>query len=131
MKLPGPRPLSVAELKLWLESYQEWNEALEAGGLYRVDPGGTSVRSNRAGRPTESVALYQADLSERCRIVDVWLQHLRPAERWMAEHYVTGGKMTARGIARQLGLRYGDVAATIRILPAMMYLDWYGEIDEV
>lgn len=130
MRLAGPRPFNAADLRFWLEHYQDWKEELEAGGLYTVDPGGTSVRSNRAGRPTESAALNQAHRSEQIRVIETWLGYLgRPGspQRLMAEYYLTGGLMTVRAIARELDLPYGDVAATIRILPALIYLEWYGE----
>lgn len=127
MKLPGPRPHSPSDLKHWLESYQEWQEALESGGLYSVDPEGTQVRSNRAGRPTESAAIRQADISERCRVVCTWLSALSGPQRLAAEKYLSG--KTAREISHVLRIDYNETASLIRILPTLIYLEWYGDLN--
>lgn len=129
MKLPGPRPSSVQDLRYWLEHYHQWVEELEAGGLYRVDSQGTSRRSTRAGRPTESAAVHQAYLAERIQVVEAWLASLNSAERLMVERYLSN--VTVRAISRQLQMKYADVAAVVRVLPALIYLEWYGAVDGV
>lgn len=126
--LSGPHPQSPQDVQYWLEHYHEWQEAMQTGRHGSGDSN-TTVTSGRVGRPTETAAVYQADLSECCLVVDRWLDRLGPVKWWMAQKYIGG--LTARGIARQLDLPYGEVASLIRILPTLIYLDWYGNVDTV